>query len=103
MKWRSFEKMAIFDILFTFLVTRKNTQKLFQHISYLYIHEFGSSFDFFCLANFAQNFANLSYRMWFLFGTNPNVDSHSRHLGAINELQNGKILVSMSTTNIYLH
>ena len=34
-KWRSFEKKkAIFDLLFTFLVTREKLQKFHQHISH---------------------------------------------------------------------
>ena len=33
-KWRSFEKRAIFDLLFTFLVTREKLQKFHQHISH---------------------------------------------------------------------
>ena len=33
-KWRSFEKRAIFDLLFTFLVTRKKLQKFIQDISH---------------------------------------------------------------------
>ena len=45
-KWRSFEKRAIFDLLFTFLVTRKKLQKFFQHIfhSHTYIHVFCSPY-----------------------------------------------------------
>ena len=33
-KWRSFEKRAIFDLLFTFLVTREKLRKFLQHISH---------------------------------------------------------------------
>ena len=36
-KWHSFDKNAIFDLLFTFLVTRGKTQKILQHISHLHI------------------------------------------------------------------
>ena len=39
-KWHSFEKRAIFDLLFIFLVTREKLQKFLQHISqsHTYIH-----------------------------------------------------------------
>ena len=33
-KWHSFEKRAIFDLHFTFLVTRKKLQKFLQHMSH---------------------------------------------------------------------
>ena len=45
-KWRSFGKRAIFDLLFTFLITREKLQKFLQHISHshTYIHVFCSPY-----------------------------------------------------------
>ena len=72
-KWRSFEKRAIFDVLFTFLVTRKKLQKFLQHISHSHTYTyFAHPIDFFCLTNFEKN-TNLSgtvslwYESWCLF------------------------------------
>ena len=79
-KWRSFEKKkAIFDLLFTFLVTREKTQKFLQHVSHLpqcshtYTY-FAQPINCFCLTNFAK-ITNLSCMVsvwcdswcWFLF------------------------------------
>ena len=44
-KWRSFEKMAIFDLLFTFLSHQGKLQKIpSAHISLTYIHVFCSPY-----------------------------------------------------------
>ena len=67
-------KSAIFDLLFTFLVTRENTQKFLSHIAYLHIHIFSSPFHSFHLTSFAK-VMNLLYLVslwyefwcWFLF------------------------------------
>ena len=49
-KWRSFEKGAIFDLLFHFLVTREKLQKFLQHISHLHTNTyFAHPIDFFAL------------------------------------------------------
>ena len=59
-KWRSFEKRAIFDLLFTFLVTREKLEKFLQHISHSHTYTyFAYPTDFFCLTNFEKN-TNLS-------------------------------------------
>ena len=55
-KWRSFEKRAIFDLLFTFLITMEKLQKFLQHISHSYTymyfaHPIGF---FFYLTNFEK-------------------------------------------------
>ena len=39
-KWLLFWKRAIFELLFTFLVTREKTQKFLQHISHLHTRTF---------------------------------------------------------------
>ena len=74
-KWRSFEKRAIFDLLFTFLVTREKLQKILQHISHSHTYTyFAHPIDFFCLTNFEKNTdlsgtVSLWYESWcwFLF------------------------------------
>ena len=59
-KWRSFEKGAIFDLLFTFVSYQGKLQKFLQHISHSHTYMyFAHPIDFFCLTNFEKN-ANLS-------------------------------------------
>ena len=49
-KWRSFEKRAVFGLLFTFLVTRENLQKFLQHVSHSHTYTyFAHPIDFFAL------------------------------------------------------
>ena len=75
-KWRSFEKRAIFDLLFTFFSQQGKVTKFLQHISYWHTYTyFAHPIDFFCLTNFEKN-TNLSGTVslwyvswcWFLFG-----------------------------------
>ena len=83
-KWRSFEKRAIFDLLFTFFSHQGKVTKIpSAHISLTYIHVFCSHYWLF-----------LPYQCWkkiriyqirFLFGMSPGVDSYSRHFGTINK------------------
>ena len=50
LKLRSFEKGAIFDLLFTFLVTREKLQKFLLHISHSHTYMyFVHPIDFFAL------------------------------------------------------
>ena len=74
-KWCSFEKRAIFDLLFTFSSHQGKVTKIpSAHISNTYIHVFCSPYWLFCLTNFEKN-TNLSGMMslwyeswcWFLF------------------------------------
>ena len=74
-KWCSFEKRAIFDLLFTFFSHQGKVTKIpSAHISLTYIHVFCSSYWLFCLTNFEKN-TNLSGTVslwyeswcWFLF------------------------------------
>ena len=74
-KWRSFEKRALFDLLFTFLVTREKIQIFLQHISQLTLMTL-----FFALSILQKLQV---YCVWFLFGMIPGVDSYSCHFGAI--------------------
>ena len=71
-KWRSFEKRAIFDLLFTFFSHQGNVTKIpSAHISLTYIHVFCSPYWLFCLTNFEKN-TNLSdtvslwYESWWV-------------------------------------
>ena len=59
-KWRSFEKRAIFELLFTFSSPQGKLQKFLQHISHSHTHAyFAHPIDLFCLTNFEKN-TNLS-------------------------------------------
>ena len=64
-KWRSFEKRAIFDLLFTFLSYQGKVTKIPPaHISLTYVHVFlltlVTFFFFFFLTNFEKKNTNLS-------------------------------------------
>ena len=76
LKWRSFEKRAIFDLLFTFSSHQgKVTKKFLQHISHSHTYTyFAHPIDCFCRTNFEKNTnlsdtASLWYESWcwFLF------------------------------------
>ena len=54
-KWRSFEKRAIFDLLFTFFSHQGKLQKFLQHISHSHTYTyFAHPIEFFCLVNFEK-------------------------------------------------
>ena len=54
-KWRSFEKRAIFDLLFTFYSYQGKLQKFFLHISHSHTYMyFAQPIDLFCLTNFEK-------------------------------------------------
>ena len=72
-KWRSFEKRAIFNLLFSFFSHQGKVTKIpSAHISLTY---FAHPIDFFCLTNFLKKNTNLSGTVslwyeswcWFLF------------------------------------
>ena len=79
-KWRSFEKKRLFLTYFShFLVTREKLQKLLQHISQTHTYTyFAHPIDIFCPTNFEKKIR--IYRVRFLFGMSPGVDSYSCHL-----------------------
>ena len=83
-KWRSFEKRAIFYLLFTFSSHQgKITEIPSAHISNTYIH----TRILLTLLTFlpCQFWTKIRiYQVWFLFGMSPGVDSYSRHFGTIN-------------------
>ena len=77
------KKRAIFDLLFTFLVTREKLQKFLQHISHSHTCTyFAHPIDLFCLTNFKKI---RIYQVRFLFGMSPGDNSYSRHFGTINK------------------
>ena len=83
-KWRSFEKRVIFDLPFTFLVTREITQKFLQHISHLHTYTyFAHPIDFFFAFPILQKLR--IYHVWVLFRVTPGVESCSHHFGTINK------------------
>ena len=53
-KWRSFEKRAIFELLFTFFSHQVKVTKILQHISLITYMYFAHPIDFFCLTNFEK-------------------------------------------------
>ena len=86
-KWHSFEKRAIFDLLFTFFSYQgKVTRIPSAHISLTYMY-FAHPIDFFTLPILKKL---CIYQVWFLFGMIPGVDSYSRQFGTINKEQNGE-------------
>ena len=83
-KWHSFEKRAIFDLLFTFSshqgkVTKNPLAHKLSH-SHTYTY-FAHPIDFFALPILKKM---RIYQVRFLFGMSP-VDSYSRHFGTINK------------------
>ena len=74
-KWRSFEKRAIFDLLFAFLVTRESYKNCFStYLTHIHTRILLTILTFFCLTKFEKN-TNLSGIValwydswcWFLF------------------------------------
>ena len=83
-KWCSFEKRAIFGLLFTFSSHQGKVTKIpSAHISLTYIHIFCSPYWlFFALPNLKKI---QIYQVGFLFGMSPGVDSYLRRFGTINK------------------
>ena len=83
-KWRSFEKRAIFDLIFTFSSHQGKVTKIRSaHISNTYIHVFCAPLlTFFTLPVLKKI---RIYQVRFPFGMSPGVDSYSRHFGTINK------------------
>ena len=84
-KWRSFEKRAIFDPLFTFSSHQGKVTKIpSAHISNTYIHIFCSPYWPFLPYQFWKKYEFIRYG-FSLIGMSPGVDSYSRHFGTINK------------------
>ena len=82
------EKEAIFDLLFTFLVTREKLQKLVRHMSHSHTYMyFAHPIDFFAWPILKKI---RIYQVWFLFGMSPGVD----FIGAILEHSRNNKVVS---------
>ena len=82
-KWGSFEKKAIFDLLFTFSSHQGKLQKFLQHISHSHTYTyFAHPIDFFALPILKKK---RIYQVRFLFGMSPGVDSYSRYFGTTNK------------------
>ena len=87
-KWRSFEKRAIFDLLFIFFSHRGKVTKIpSAHISHTYTY-FTHPIGFFALPILKKKIR--IYQIRFIFGMSPGVDSYSCHFGTINKYQNGE-------------
>ena len=83
-KWGSFEKRAIFDLLFTYFSYQGKVTKIpSAHISLTYKHVFCSPYWLFLPYQFWKKI--WVYQVWFLFGMIPGVDSYLRHFGTINK------------------
>ena len=69
-KWRSFEKRAIFDLLFTFFSHQGKLQKFLQHISHSHTYMyFAHPIDFFALPILEKKYEYIRYGfslVWFL-------------------------------------
>ena len=71
-KWRSFEKGAIFDLLFKFFSHQGKVTKIpSAHISLTYIHIFCSPYWLFLPDQFWKKIQ--IYQIWYLFGMSPGV------------------------------
>ena len=82
---RTFEKKAVFDLLFTFFSHQGNVTKILSvHISLTYIHVVCSPYWFFLPYQFWKKKIRI-YQVRFLFGMSPGVDFYSRHFGTINK------------------
>ena len=102
-KWRSFEKWAIFDLLFTFVSHQGKVTKIpLAHISLTYIYVFCSPYLLFLPYQFWIKYKFIRYGfslVWVL------VLTHIRTIleQSINNKIVSKIYVGMSTTDINLH
>ena len=84
-KWRSFEKRAIFGLLFTFFSHQGKVTKIpSAHTLLTYIHtHILLTLLTFCALPILKKIQ--IYQVWFLFGMSPGVDSYLRHFGTINK------------------
>ena len=83
-KWRSFEKRAIFDLLFTFFSYRGKVTKIpfSTYLTHIHTRILLTLLTFFALPILKKI---RIYQIRFLFGMSPGVDSYSRHFGTINK------------------
>ena len=84
-KWRSFEKRAIYDLLFTFSSHQGKVTKIpsaYISNTYIHTHILLTLLTFFALPILKKI---RIYQVWFLFGMSPGVDSYSRHFETVNK------------------
>ena len=83
-KWRSLEKGAIFNLLFTFFSQQgKVTKNSFStYLTPIHTRILLTLLTFFALPSLKKIGI---YQVRFLFGMSPGVDSYSRHFGKINK------------------
>ena len=102
-KWRSFEKRAIFDLLFTFFSYQGKVTKIpSAHISLTYIHVFCSPYWLFLPYQFWKKYEFIRYGfslVWVLVLILIRAILEQ----SINNKMVSKIWVGMSTTDMYLH
>ena len=83
-KWRSFEKRAIFGLLFIFFSHQGKLQKFLQHVSHSHTYTyFAHPIDFFFALPIVKKIR--IYQIRFLFGVISGVDSYSYHFGTISK------------------
>ena len=83
-KWRSFEKRAIFDLLFTFSSHqgKVNKNSFSTYLKHIHIRILLTLLTFFALPILKKI---QIYQVRFLFGMSPGVDSYSRHFGTMHK------------------
>ena len=83
-KWRSFEKRAIFDLLFTFFSHQGKVTKISfsTYLTHIQTHILLTLLTCFALPILKKI---RFYQVRFLFGMSPGVDSYSRHFETINK------------------
>ena len=83
-KWRSFEKRAIFDLLFSFFSQQGKSYKnsFSTYLTRIHTHILLTQLTFFALTILKKI---QIYQVQFLFGMSPGVASYSRHFGTINK------------------
>ena len=82
--WRSFEKRAVFDLLFTFFKSPGKSYKISfsTYLTHIHTHILLTLLTFFALPILKKI---RMYQTRFLFGMSPGVNSYSRHFGTINK------------------
>ena len=102
-KWRSYEKRAIFDLLFTFSSHQGKVTKIpSAHISNTYIHVFCSPYWLFFALPILKKYEFIRYGfslVWVLVLILIRAILEQ----SINNKMVSKILIGMSTTDMYLH
>ena len=83
-KWCTFEKRAIFDLLFTFFSHQGKVTKIpsAHYLTHIHTRILLTLSTFFALPILKKI---RIYQVRFLFGMSPSVDSYSRHFGTINK------------------